>query len=322
LKAVQFPYYQLKRIIALPMLIQKVKIAVVVASALLLFAACGSNDVGTKNDETNTRGEITIAVDESLKPVMEQQLKVWDSSYPQGKITAQYLPENECFDKLYANEARLIITTRDISPQEKDAYAANKIVTRSLDIAEDAIAVVLHPSSPDTLMTLGQLKAILEGNFVRTYTAVFDNGKSSMVRYITDSLIRDGKLSSNVYAAGNNDAVVDYVSKNPNALGIVGVSHIYDPEDASGLGKFKEGIKIAAMQNDSIGKFYQPFQGTIALHLYPLTRKRYFVSRETWQGLGTGFANFLSQQQGQLIFKKARMVPLRVALEVQEVEIR
>ena len=304
------------------MLLKKYYFAAIVGLSAALFAGCGSDAPTQDEKETATKGSINIAIDESLKPVMEQQLKVWDSSYPQGKITAQYLPENECFDQLYSNKARLIVTTRDISPQEKKAYAAQKIVTQSLAVAEDAIAVVLHPSSPDTLMTLGQLKSILEDKFTRSYTVVFDNGKSSMVRYISDSLIRDGKLSSKVYAANTNEAVIDYVSKNPNAIGIVGVGHVYDANDNSGLGRFLSNVKVASLQHDSTGRFYQPYQGTIAFHLYPLTRKIYFVSRETWQGLGTGFANFLSQQQGQLIFKKAWMVPLRVALEVQEVEMK
>ena len=292
--------------------------------ALIFFAAmiaigCGPNQEPT---ETGTKGTINISVDESLKPVIEQQLKVWDSSYPEGHIHVRYLPENECFDNLYKDSARLIITARDITAGEKSAYASAKISLRSLSMAEDAIAIILNPASPDTFMTLGQLREILLGKFARTYTVVFDNGKSSMVRFVVDSLIPGGQLSSKSYAASTNEGVIDYVAKNPEAIGIVGVSHIYDPQDNTGMGRFLPNIKVAALRNDSTLEFHQPYQYSIALHKYPLTRKVYFVSRESWQGLGTGFANFLCGEQGQLIFKKSWMVPLRVPLVIREVQLK
>jgi len=301
------------------MLSRKLSSLALIFICLVITAGCGPSQERT---ETGTKGTINISVDESLKPVIEQQLKVWDSSYPEGHIHVQYLPENECFDNLYRDSARLIITARDITAEEKKAYASAKIALRSLAMAEDAIAIVLNPASPDTLMTMGQLREILLGKFARTYTVVFDNGKSSMVRFVVDSLIPGGQLSSKSYAAKTNEGVIDYVAQNPGAIGIVSARYIYDTEDKSGMGKFLSKVKVAALQNDSTLEFHQPYQYSIALHQYPLTRKIYFVSRESWQGLGTGFANFLCGEQGQLIFKKSWMVPLRVPLEIREVQLK
>jgi len=301
------------------MLFRKLSAIAVMFVGSVVVTGCGPTQERT---ETGTKGTINISADESLKPVIEQQLKVWDSSYPEGHIHVQYLPESECFNNLYNDSARVILTARDISVEEKKAYASAKISLRSLPMAEDAIAIILNPASPDTLMTVGQLREILLGKFARPYTVVFDNGKSSMVRFVIDSLIPGGQLSSKSYAAGTNEGVIDYVAKNPGALGIVGVNHLYDREDSSGMGKFLSNIKVAALQNDSTLEFYQPYQYSIALHQYPLTRKIYFISRETWQGLGTGFVNFLCSEPGQLIFKKSWMVPLRVPLQIREVQLK
>jgi phosphate transport system substrate-binding protein len=290
--------------------------------AVILFMVACTGTEKSENKESTSKGSINIAVDESYKPVIEQELKVFDSSFPEAHITARFKSEKQCFEDLFKDSVRLILVSRDLSPEEKKTLTASGVQTRSLAIAMDAIALVVHPSAPDSLMTIGQFKAILEGKFVRPYTVVFDNAESGTVRYIRDSLIPGQELPSNVYAVKDNDAVLDYVSKNEHAIGVVGLSHVYDPEDPSGIGLFKKHIKVVSLRNDETGMFYQPYQAYIALQQYPLTRKLYFISRENWQGLGTGFANFLTSERGQLIFFKARMAPLRVPLTIRESEIK
>jgi len=284
------------------------------------FAGCG-NFSQDKSKESATVGHITVAIDESLQPVMEQQLKVWDSSFPDGHITPRYLPEAECIRLLMEDSVKLIITARDLSAAEKDYRKAHKQYTHSLAIAADAIAIIVNPHAQDDKMTLGMLKEILLGKFPRKYTVVFDNPQSSLVRYMADSLLQADAIP-NAYTLQNSEAVVGYVAEHPEALGIVGLNYIYDPEDLSGAGRFYKDIKVVAMRDDSTYKFYQPYQYAIALKQYPLSRNIYFITSESYSNaLASGFANFLSREQAQLIFKKSWMVPLRVQLEIRDMEI-
>lgn len=286
-----------------------------------LMMSCNYNKRKNANEETATTGNITIAADESLKPVMEEQLKVWDSSYPEGHITIEYLPEAQCFDYLLNKKVKLIITARDLTAAEKKSMAVNKLYVRSLPIAEDAIAIAVNPASQDTIMTTGQLKEILLGKFPRKYDVVFGNARSGIVRYMTDSFLSMDSIP-NAYAVKTDEAVIDYVSKNPKGLGIVGVTQLYDPNDATGAGTFYNTVKVVGMRNDSTYKFYQPYQYAIAIQQYPFIRKVYFVSTEgSANALASGFASFLCSERGQLIFKKAWMIPLRVPLEIRDVEL-
>ncbi|WP_118973766.1 PstS family phosphate ABC transporter substrate-binding protein [Taibaiella koreensis] len=297
-------------------------VAVAIASGL---GACSEGNKPAEQKETTTRGRIQIAVDESYMPVLSQELHVFDSSYPEAHITATYKTEKMCFEDLYKDSARLIVVSRDLTPAEKTAYKNNDINFKSLGIAMDAIAVVVNPASPDSFMTLGQLKQILLGKFARQYTVVFDNAQSGTVRYMLDSLIPGQQLPSNTYAVRNNDSVIDYVAKNEHAIGFVGVSHVYDENSTDPAGAFKQNIRVASLKNENdtaVTGFYQPYQAWIAQKKYPLHRTMYFITRDTWNGVGAGFANFLSNQAGQLIFLKARLVPLRVALRLREAEIK
>jgi phosphate transport system substrate-binding protein len=303
----------------------------IAASTILIVSAigilsCGNDKSAKKEQEENTtRGNIKISVDESYMPVIAQQLNVFDSSYPEAHVTAAYKSEKQCFEDLYKDSARLILVSRELTADEKKVYEHNNVKVKTLGVAMDAIAVIVNKSSPDSFMTVGQLKEILQGKFARTYTIVFDDAQSGMVRYMKDTLISGQQLSSKTYAIKNNDSLIDYISKNEHAIGFMSVSQMYDPESTVPEGSWKDGVTLVSMKDENdtaVNDFYQPYQAYIALKQYPLRRTMYFITRDTWNGLGAGFANFLSNEAGQLLFKKARLVPLRVALNLRPAEIK
>jgi phosphate transport system substrate-binding protein len=275
----------------------------------LLISSCGSNDVKGPTDTLST-GTIDISVDETYRPIIEDQLRVFDSSYPEANICAHYKPEADCIKDFLNDSARLILVTRDLSSDEKKFLEQKKVVPTALAVAKDAVAIVLNNSSSDTLFSKSQLRGILTGVYSKKYTVVFDNQRSSTLRYMLDSLIPGEKLGANVFAAKGNDSVLAYVAKNPGAIGFVGVSYVADYADPAGLA-FIQTVKVSEVFNDILQKPFAPYQAYIAPDWYPLTRELFYIHRETYPGLGTGFANFISRERGQLIFKQARLFPLR-----------
>ncbi|MCF8449739.1 MAG: substrate-binding domain-containing protein [Taibaiella sp.] len=271
--------------------------------------------------DTLGKGEIDISVDETYRPVIEMQGKVFDSSFPDAKVHINYKSEAECFKDYFDKKARLILVTRELTKDELEACKQRQIYPTTLPLARDAIAVILNNESADTLMDMAVLKGILTGEYNKKYTVVFDNQSSSTVRFITDSVLRGEKLGNNVYAAKGNNDVVNYVSKNPNAIGFVGVGYISDSSDPNNTGAFIKTVKIAALKNEKTGEFLQPYQAYIALKTYPLTRNLYYINSESYPGLGTGFANFLSYQRGQLIFFHAHLFPVRSEMVIRDAQI-
>ena len=140
---------------------------------------------------------------------------------------------------------------------------------------------------------------------------IFDNPKSSIVRFIVDSITKSGNLSSQLSSMQSNLDVVDFISKNPEAIGLIGVSWVSnrnDPKSLSFLNKIKvAGISVTepAISENS----YQPFQAYIATGKYPFTRFLYAVLSEPRPGLGTGFATFLASDKGQRIIQKTGILP-------------
>jgi phosphate transport system substrate-binding protein len=287
--------------------------------SLFLLAACDPPGV-KKETDTLSSGTISISADETYKPIIEEQKKVFDSSFPEAHITIHYKSEAACIKDFLNDSARIILVTRDLSEEEKKSCLQKKVVPTSLAIAKDAVAVILNNASKDTALSVSQIKGILSGQYPKKYTVVFDNQGSSTLRFMMDSILKTETLGANVFAAKGNDSVIAYVSKNPNAIGFVGVSYVSDYNDKAGLA-FINTVKVAHIYNDTLDKFYQPYQAYIAPNYYPFTRNLYYINRETYPGLGTGFANFLSRERGQLIFKQARLFPLRTNIIFRQAEL-
>jgi phosphate transport system substrate-binding protein len=100
------------------------------------------------------------------------------------------------------------------------------------------------------------------------------------------------------------------------------VSWIGNKEDSAQL-SFLTKVRIANIQCRGCESeaYVKPYQANIVLKRYPLVRGLYFILKENYAGLGSGFSNFLTLERGQLIFKRAYLAPSRMALEVRQVDM-
>jgi len=288
-------------------------------AASLFFAACGGDKDAPK--DTLNSGKLTISADETYKPIIEAEKHVFDSSNPDAHVTIEYKSEAECFKDYLSGKVRLILVTRDLSDSEKQYCGSKNIVPEAMALARDAVAVIMNNSNPDSLLSLDMLRGILTGQYKTPFNVVFDNGGSSTLRFIQDSIMKGKALGTNVFATHGNDSVVNYVSKNPKGLGLVGLSYISSDDDPNNTGAFISKVKVAHLLNDSTREFLQPYQAYVALRSYPLSRNLYYIKNETYYGLGTGFANFLAKDRGQLIFLHGHLFPLRKSTILREASL-
>jgi phosphate transport system substrate-binding protein len=59
--------------------------------------------------------------------------------------------------------------------------------------------------------------------------------------------------------------------------------------------------------------FAKPSQSTITFGQYPLIRPLFYILKENWTGLGSGFMNFMSLERGQLIFRRSGLAPAKMS---------
>lgn len=275
--------------------------------------------------ETARNGTFKITADESFKPLIDSQLSVFLNEYPNIKVVVDYKPEAECFKAFDTDSAtRLIITTRNLSAEEL-AYYKQKFTVGILSekVANDAIAVILNPTARDSMFTKEDLKQILLGTSKYKYNPVFDGTKeTSNLRYMLDSVLRQTDLPKGITGQAGTKAVINYVARNPNAIGFVGVSWIGNDQDAEQL-SFMRKVKVAALRctNCANEVFKKPYQANIATKQYPLVRGLYYIVKNDYGGVATNFAKWMEQERGQLIFKTSYIVPTKMNVFVQITDV-
>ncbi len=291
---------------------------------LLLITGCSGNDKKQQAEESLSSGTIHISVDETFKPVIDSQISVFIAAYPNAKIITHYKPEAECLKDLKFDSIRMVIVTRGLSEEEVNLFRDTLgYAPKFGKMASDAIAVVINNNAKDSMFSVSDIRGMLNGTSGYRYKLVMDGNKAtSTVRFMIDSVLKGEKLAANVQAAATSEGVIDYVSKNPDAIGFVGVSWIGNKEDSTQL-SFLNKVKIANIQCRGCDNeaYVKPYQANIVLKRYSLVRGLYYILKENYAGLGSGFSNFLTGERGQLIFKRAYLAPSRMALQVRKVDM-
>ncbi|MBC7382418.1 MAG: substrate-binding domain-containing protein [Bacteroidia bacterium] len=297
------------------------------------LASCTGYSEIKGNDDTTTKGMITVSCDESLKPLIEAEQMVFEQLYPNAKINITYCSEAEAVQLMLKDSARMAIITRELTTEETEILKKSHIShARYHKLGYDAIAFILNQANQDTFFSLAQVKSLLSGEFgswhqinkkntLGKIQLVFDNPSSGAVRFLQDSVLGGKKLGNTSFALKSNPEVIKYIQENKNAIGIIGVSWISDKDDSL-VSYFLNTIKVAEIQPALLrvaGITNKPIQGNIALKQYPYWRKIIVASRELREGLGTGFASFMESEPGQKIILKGGLVPYRSSIRTIEI---
>lgn len=298
----------------------------------ILFCSC-NNTPRKFNDETPTRGNIKIAIDESYQLLADAELYTFHSLYKDAKVTPVYLSEDSILSLFLQDSVRVIMTSRKLTENEVAYLKSKSFVPRTTRIAYDALAFIVNKSNPETLIRYNTLKDIFTGKTskwkqinpkseLNDIKVVFDNPGSNNVRTVMNKYGLSGSLPGYCYTAGKNSEVINYVEKNPNALGIISVNWISDPHDSLSH-SFLNRINVVSVTSefDSDGNdFYSPHPAYIANRSYPFTREVYTINREPFAGLGTGFSSFVAGDIGQRIVLRMGMVPATAPVRLVEIK--
>lgn len=292
----------------------------------LLGTSCADRDKkGNLLDQT-TYGTITITVDESLKPLIEAEIDTFEATYHDAHLNVIYTNEDEAIRAVLQDSARMAIVTRSFTVDERSFLMNQQIDGKEQLIAKSGIALIVNRLSKDTLLTISDFKKILTGtnnlnaldkNFSsKPVVVVFDHPNSGIIRYLRDSVQQFDSLPAYCYAVNGNPEVIDYVSRNPQAIGLIDVSWISDQDDST-ANSFLSSIKVVALSDER--DYLQPYQAYIADRSYPLLRDIKILSREARMGLGSGFTAFVASERGQRIVLKSGIVPATMPIRIIQV---
>lgn len=297
---------------------------------LTSFMACKGKTSGTR--DTLFCGVIRVAVDETLSPLAEDEIAVFEAQYNQTGIVPIYTSEVEAINLLLRDSVRWVLATRPLSGDELESFHSNKFFPESIKIATDGIALIVNRQNADSIFNISMLQKVFSGEVTRwnqissgsklgDIHVVFDHPNSSTVRYVLDSICGRGRLSDRCHAAGTNREVIDYVSRTPGAMGVIGVNWISDEQDSL-CRDFQKGVQVARISRADQPTYensYQPYQYYLYTGQYPLSRDIYILLNDPRSALPTGLTSFITGSRGQRIILKAGLLPATMPVNIVNV---
>lgn len=279
-------------------------------TVVLLFAMCNQKSQNDSEKETILKGSLEITVDETVKPIVEDQIAVFEGTYYDAKISIKPKSEAELINDLLNQKTKVVITTRDLTQEEKDKFVKLKINPRVTPFATDAIAFISNKSNNDTLIALKTVIDFMKGiPNSKIKGLVFDNPNSSTVRYMKNLAKVNDIPVNGVFSFKTNDEVIKFVSENDGMIGVVGVNWLSQP--SAKMQNVVHSINVLSVKGLNSDKYYSPTQNDIAELKYPLARDLFIINCQGYTGLGMGFASFISGDIGQRIVLKSGLMPVR-----------
>jgi len=281
------------------------------AALCLLFESCGQKSTVTDRSARFTSDSSIFAVDESLQPIVDQELYIFKALNAKAHPQAVYAPENTVVNMLLSDSLRYVLMSRDLTKDEKNLLISHQLKPQVNRFAVDAIAIIVNKASADTNMTVSEIKKMLNGQAKQNKNIIFDNPNSGLVRYLKEFSGNKDLKQKNIFSLKSNKEVIKYVATHPDAIGITGFSWLNEPtkDYADDVDKVKiVGVKDDSGNNTS-GQYYTPSQTTLALKQYPLTRNLYIVNCTGHVSLGMEFEFFVRSDQGQRIIVTSGLLP-------------
>jgi phosphate transport system substrate-binding protein len=275
-----------------------------------LFITCNQKVKNNSNQESVLEGEVTIYVDETVKPIVEDQIAVFESDY-EAKIKMIPQSEIEALNSLFKEKSSVAILSRDLTKEEKEIFLKKEIVPRITKIATDGVAFITNKSNNDTLIALENVIKFLQGKLDSGIKGlVFDNPNSSTVRYLNALAGIKSIPENGVFTLKTNEEVIKYVAQNPGMIGVVGLNWLSQPSPV--MMPFMDKINTASVKGLKCAGYFAPTQNNLGEGKYPLARDLYIVNCQGFSGVGIGFSTFVAGDVGQRIILKSGLLPAKI----------
>lgn len=281
---------------------KKIVAFVAIVSLIAITINCNKKT----EQETILKGNVSVFVDESLRPIIDEQVEIFESRYD-GKIQLISKSENEIIQGLVKDTTKIAVLTRQLTNEEQKVFASRKIFPKQTHFATDAIVLIANINTKDTLISIEEITDFLKGSTsTKIKGLVFDNPNSSSVRYLNNLAGIKESDNKNIYSFKTNEEVIKYVSQNSGMIGVVGLNWI-EQSNAD-----LEKIAVLSVKNVKSNSYIYPSQNSLAEKTYPLARDLYIINCQGYSGLGMGFSSFVAGEVGQRIILKSGLLPFKM----------
>jgi phosphate transport system substrate-binding protein len=184
-------------------------ILVVAGCALLTLglAACGGDDDddGGDGSASNLSGTIRADGSSTVAPLTETAAELFQEENPDTEVTVGTSGTSGGFEKFCNGETDISDASRPIEPEEEEACADEGVEYEEVQVANDALSVIVNPNNPVTCMTIDQLNSAWDKDSTVDSWADFED---------LDADVGDEELT--LFGPGSDSGTYDYFTEAVN----------------------------------------------------------------------------------------------------------
>jgi phosphate transport system substrate-binding protein len=263
------------------------------------LAACGGDDDDDSDSSGDTpsglSGEIRIDGSSTVGPLTERIAEDFQGENPDVRVSVGTSGTSGGFEKFCAGETAINDASRQIESTEKQACREGGVQYDEVQVANDAITVVVNTENPVTCMTVDQLSQVwdkgstldnwdqiknLDADFSESLDLYGPGTDSGTFDYFTEAINgEEGVQRTDYNNVGEDDnATVTGVSGSPGGMGYFGFSFFQENSDV-----------LKALEVDGGDGCVAPSEETVQDGTYtPLGRELYiYPSSEALQDEAT-----------------------------------
>jgi phosphate transport system substrate-binding protein len=220
------------------------------ASGVLAFgvAACGGDDDDGGGGDGDLSGTIRIDGSSTVAPLTQAIAEGFNEENPNVDVTVGTSGTGGGFEKFCAGETDANDASEAIGDEEIAACEQGGVDYAELQVANDALTVVVNPENPVTCMTVEQLKSVWEpGSNLSSWSQIqgleppYDESldlygpgsDSGTFGYFTEAIVGEEDAIRNDYndVGEDDNATVTGVAGVPGGMGYFGFSFFNENQD-------------------------------------------------------------------------------------------
>ena len=284
-------------------------------AAALVMAGCGG-DSGTPTDN-ELSGSIKVIGSNTVTPLTAVWAEDFMAMHPRVNIAVSGPGSGVGIASLINGTTDICQASREIKSTEIDQAQANGVDPYEIQVATDALCVVVHPSNPVSELTIAQLSAIytsqitnwneVSGNDAAIVALSRDTNSGTHVFFKEHVVQMKGlpqedtslEYGPSVLLLPSTSEGVEEVAGNPNAIFYPGLGYVTDEVKSLGIKQTPEDPAVAPSVETAL-------DGT-----YPIARRLLYYTNGEPAGASKAFIDYCLSDEGQEKVTDVGYVPLR-----------
>jgi len=247
-------------------------------------------------------GNISMNGSTTVLPIAQKTAEAYMKEHPDAKISISGGGSGNGIKALIDKTTDIANSSRAIKKDEMEQAKAKGSDPVEFIVAFDCIVPVVHPSNPIKNITVDQLKALYKGE-IRNWKEIGGADKpvviisrdtsSGTYEVWEEKIMKKERVFPGALLQASNGAIVQAVSKNPNAVGYIG------------LGYMDNSVKMLSVNGITGSK------ETTLNKSFPVSRPLYMYTPVKPAGDIKKFMDFVVSDKGQKLVEEEGFIPLK-----------